>query len=161
MSKKFMITGMTCLVFCAVILFGGWHGSQAGAEQQKSYVGDDACKDCHEIEYKSFETYAKKRHSYESIKKMQNSLTETEFKQCFECHTTGYGKPGGFCSVQETPHLKNAGCETCHGPGSLHIESEDTEDIKGDLTAKDCTGCHNSERVAEFDFKPLVYGGAH
>jgi hypothetical protein len=92
---------------------------------------------------------------------MQKSLTNQELKSCFECHTTGYGEPGGFKSESETPHLKNAGCEVCHGPGSTHVETNDPEDIKGDLTAKDCEKCHNSDRVGAFRYKPLIYGGAH
>src|SRR4030042_5842574 len=81
------------------------------------YVGSDACKDCHEKEYNSFMTYAKKSKSFESIERVRKGLTEEEIKGCYFCHTTGYGKPGGFVSPEKTPHLKNAGCEVCHGPG--------------------------------------------
>ena len=149
------------ILFLAMSMLWGWQGSLAETENQKSYVGSKACKDCHENEYRNFITYAKKAHSYASIKKMKKGLTDTEFQNCFECHTTGYGKPGGFRSEQETPNLKDAGCEVCHGPGSLHCETEDSEDIKGSLTTKDCEFCHNPERVETFNFKPLVYGGAH
>jgi hypothetical protein len=92
---------------------------------------------------------------------MKKGLTSAEFEKCFECHTTGYGKPSGFRSEQDTPHLKDAGCETCHGPGSIHVESGDPKDIRGKLVAKDCEVCHNSERVNAFKYKPLVFGGAH
>jgi hypothetical protein len=37
----------------------------------------------------------------------------------------------------------------------------DPDLIKRDLSLDDCTGCHNPERVEAFDFKPLLYGGAH
>ncbi|MDY6949893.1 MAG: cytochrome c family protein [Thermodesulfobacteriota bacterium] len=131
------------------------------ADSGAAYVGSKACEDCHEVEYGNFVKYAKKAHSYESILTMKKGLTEDEFRKCFECHTTGFGKPAGFRSQQETPHLKDAGCEVCHGPGDVHVESGDPEDIKGSLTAKDCESCHNAERVAAFDYKPLVYGGAH
>ena len=149
------IVAMMSLVWCSLKLAPVW------AAPEKTYVGSEACQECHEIEYKSFKTYAKKAHSYESITAMRKSLTDAEFRTCFECHTTGVGQPGGFQSLQDTPHLKNAGCEVCHGPGSLHIESEDPEDLKEDLTAKDCETCHSSERVAAFDYKPLIHGGAH
>ena len=68
---------------------------------------------------------------------------------------------GGFVSEEETPQLQNLGCESCHGPGSLHADSGDPEDIVGELTAADCEQCHNAERVDNFKFKPLLFGGAH
>jgi len=133
----------------------------ARSEAQKTYLGSDACRSCHELEYSRFKAHAKKAHSYEHIVVMKKGLTDSEFRGCLECHTTGYGKPGGFSSEKETPHLKEAGCEVCHGPGSRHVESSDPKDIKGKLTVKDCEICHNSERVEAFNYKPLIYGGAH
>jgi len=151
------INGLVYFMFFVLVSVPAW----AQAPNAKSYVGSDACKDCHETEYKNFVAYAKKAHSYESIKEMKKGLTEAEFRRCFECHTTGYTKPGGFRSEQETPQVKNAGCEVCHGPGSLHIETGEPEDIKRHMTAKDCEACHNAERVEAFDYKPLIHGGAH
>ena len=132
-----------------------------GEDIQKTYVGSKTCQECHEEEYQNFRAYAKKSDSFESITKMKKGLTDQEIKGCYECHTTGYGKPGGFTSEQKTPHLKNAGCEVCHGPGSVHCETGEYEDIKARLTQKDCETCHNAERVSAFSYKPLVYGGAH
>ena len=51
--------------------------------------------------------------------------------------------------------------EACHGPGSAHVESSDPKDIKNNVSEKDCTVCHNPDRVEAFRFKPLIYGGAH
>jgi hypothetical protein len=130
-------------------------------QEEKAYVGSAVCQDCHETEYENFKKYAKKAHSFGSLKAMKKGLTDAEYRSCFECHTTGYGKPGGFRSEAETPEMKDAGCEVCHGPGAAHAESEDPEDIKGTLTPRDCEHCHNGERVAAFDYKPLIYGGAH
>jgi hypothetical protein len=33
--------------------------------------------------------------------------------------------------------------------------------IKRKLTVQDCEVCHNAERVANFNFKPMIFGGAH
>jgi hypothetical protein len=132
-----------------------------GEDVQKTYVGSKTCQECHEEEFENFSTYAKKSHSFSSITKMKKGLTDAEVKGCYECHTTGYGEPGGFISEAETPHLKDAGCESCHGPGSLHCETGESKDIKGHLSQKDCEKCHNSERVGAFNYKPLIYGGAH
>ena len=57
--------------------------------------------------------------------------------------------------------MKEVGCEACHGPGSLHVESSDRKDIKNNVSEEECTVCHNPERVEAFRFKPLIYGGAH
>jgi hypothetical protein len=160
MTRLTRNAGILTLVFVTVFLWG-WRATQAESDGEKVYVGSESCEDCHENEYVKFQTYAKKAHSYDKIKKMKKGLTDAEFQVCFECHTTGYKKSGGFRSEHETPELKDAGCEVCHGPGSLHVETEEPGDILGDLDASDCEECHNSERVAAFDYKPLIFGGAH
>jgi hypothetical protein len=149
----------SCTILIAAVL--GWQLGQARSDSQKIYVGADACSKCHEEQYHRFRTYAKKAHSYEHIMTMKKGLTEAEFRQCLECHTTGYGKPGGFRSEQETPHLREAGCEVCHGPGSVHAESQSPKDINKTLSTTDCEACHNSERVEAFRYRPLIFGGAH
>jgi Cytochrome c554 and c-prime len=129
--------------------------------QKAVYVGSEKCKDCHEAEHTAFQSGAKKAHSYESIRTMQKKLTPSEFQECFRCHTTGYGQPGGFRSIEETPHLKDLGCEVCHGPGSIHAASGDSADLTEDVTLELCGRCHDSKRVAAFRFKPMLFAGAH
>ena len=139
----------------------GWRAENGRCAEQPRYLGSEACKECHAAEYGTFKQFNKKAHSFQSIARLKKGLDEAEQKKCYECHTTGYGKEGGFRSEQETPALKDAGCEVCHGPGSIHAETGDPKDIKGKLTAKDCESCHSSERINAFKYKPLVYGGAH
>ncbi|MEW6215039.1 MAG: cytochrome c family protein [Nitrospirota bacterium] len=129
--------------------------------RRPKYVGSLVCKGCHEKEYNSFITYAKKSRSFESIERVKKGLTEEEIKGCYHCHTTGYGKLGGFISPEKTPYLKNAGCEVCHGPGEFHVKTKNTQDIKRRMTMKDCEVCHTSERVRAFRYKPMIHGGAH
>ena len=126
-----------------------------------TYVGTQACRDCHEDEFNSYQAFAKKARSFASIEKMRPHLTPAEFQGCLQCHTTGYGLPGGFRSELETPGLRNAGCEVCHGPGSRHVATGEAADIKGRLTRSDCETCHNEARVAAFGFKPMIFGGGH
>ncbi len=90
------------LLLAAIILIG--IKNPAGATE-KHYVGSSACAECHEKEYKNFTTFSKKAHSFDSLRGLKKGLTKTEFEGCFECHTTGYGKPGGFSSIKETPEL--------------------------------------------------------
>lgn len=150
------IKSLVCPIFLIFVCATVW-----AQDTKPTYVGSDVCQDCHETEYKRFHAFAKKAHSYESIRVMKKGLTNAELHKCFECHTTGYREAGGFRSEHETPNLRNAGCEVCHGPGSLHVQTQKPADIKGSLTAKDCEVCHSSERVEAFHYKPLIHGGAH
>ena len=149
-------------VFVATALVAAWLCATAVAQEQKTYVGSQVCSDCHPQEFENYSKFAKKAHSSHSIKIMASDLTQEEIKGCYGCHTTGYGQPGGFVSFEETPDLANAGCEVCHGPGSLHAEyGGDMEYIEHDLDIEMCTSCHNAERVGAFNFKPMLFGGAH
>ncbi|WDP93419.1 MAG: cytochrome C [Desulfobacter sp.] len=148
---------MSMLAVAGALLL--WH--QAAIGQDKAYVGAKACEACHQEEYDSFMANSKKAHSFNNIKKMEKKLTPDEYRECFQCHTTGYGQEGGFVSEARTPDLKNPGCEVCHGPGSLHAESEDPEDIVRKMAMEDCMTCHNQERINDFDFRPLLYSGGH
>lgn len=125
------------------------------------YVGSRSCKPCHEKEYSSFTRYAKKSTSYRSIERLEKGLSRQDLEKCYGCHTTGYGRPGGFTSIEETPDLRNAGCEVCHGPGGRHVLNGDPEEIKKKPTRKDCENCHTSERVRAFRYTPLIHGGGH
>lgn len=149
--KQRIIIVLFSLVFFLVT------GSMA---EEKAYVGSESCKDCHEKEYSNYIKYSKKAKSFESIKKMEKKLTPEEYKSCFECHTTGY-KKGGFVSEDKTPEFKDAGCEVCHGPGSLHADSEDPDLINRQISMDNCNTCHSQDRIEAFDFKPLLFGGAH
>lgn len=151
--------GFAGLCFMASLFLAGLN-VDAG-DRKATYVGSESCKECHEAEYDNFQANARKAKSYESIRRMRKGLTDTEIKSCFKCHTTGYGEPGGFKSAEETPHVKNAGCEVCHGPGSIHAESGDPDKLGSKISVEVCKTCHSAERVRAFRFKPMLYGGAH
>ena len=151
------------LAFITLILILMYHSPCQGNEQNSAgiFVGSLACKECHPEEYENFMTYAKKSVSFQSIERRMKHLTSEEIRECYPCHTTGYGQPGGFISQEETPNLKNAGCEVCHGPGAEHARTGDPAQIIGKMRKTDCEKCHISERVKAFKYKPLIHGGAH
>lgn len=141
------------LTFFALIFYTDYGFSE--------YVGTDTCKPCHIMQYENFKKYSRMSRSYEAVEKMKNKLNSEELKVCFHCHTTGYGKKGGFISIEKTPHLKDTGCEVCHGPGKKHVETKNPQYIHRKLTVEICESCHTEERIKAFRFKPLLYGGAH
>ena len=148
------------LVPAAYFLFLARNAALA-ADPAATYIGTAACRECHEQEYNNFIRYSKKAHSNESVLKMRSKLTREELEGCYHCHTTGYGQKGGFVSYEKTPQLGDVGCETCHGPGSEHAETGDTDEIKRQPTVESCLACHNAERIQNFNFRPLRYSGAH
>ncbi|MBZ4659676.1 MAG: cytochrome c family protein, partial [Desulfacinum sp.] len=90
MLKRFLVIATTSTLVC-------WGGAALHAQDaSKSYVGNETCAQCHEAEYRRFTEYSKKHHSFQSIEKLQDGLTPQELQQCYACHTTGFGQPGGF-----------------------------------------------------------------
>jgi hypothetical protein len=147
--------------FLAFALFSAF-AMAAFAAEEKAFIGSKACGECHPDQFATYSKYSKKAHSSNSIKIMAGGLTAEELKSCYSCHTTGYGKTGGFVSFEATPEMANAGCEVCHGPGSEHADAGgDVKLIVRKMKVSDCEVCHNAERVKAFDFKPMLFGGAH
>ncbi len=77
---------------------------------------------------------------------------------CLPCHTTGFGEPGGFVSLEETPKMAGVQCEVCHGAGegylAPHLMSLQNKSYKrADLLAAGlilpseevCLKCHNEK----------------
>lgn len=147
------------LLSLALILFSSPGICAEPAE--KFYIGSKTCSQCHDKQYENYSKYSKKAHAWESIAIMKPKLKEHELKKCFECHTTGYGKKGGFVSKEATPDLADVGCETCHGPGGAHAGSGDPKLITRRPAMQTCTACHSAQRVEDFRFKPLLFSGAH
>jgi len=155
-SNKFFVT-----LIIAILVVRTWSCAAANRSTPSGYIGSESCAICHAEEYRSFVTYAKKSRSFESIERLKKGLSDDEIRRCYSCHTTGYGRPGGFVNSKTTPRLKNAGCEVCHGPGALHARTSKAMHIKKHLSMADCEVCHTSERVTAFRYKPLIHGGAH
>jgi len=79
-------------------------------------------------------------------------------ESCSDCHDNTEDFQGtihGRIADFEVVGL-NKGCESCHGPGSIHVESEDPADIlnlknmpKGQVSAV-CLECHTSGTLMEW-----------
>ncbi len=149
------------LYWCVLVTLFFYLPAKAGEQEVNGYTGSVVCQPCHEKQFQSFQSFARKSHSYASVEKMEKGLPQEKIRQCYACHTTGYGKPGGFVSPEQTPALKNAGCEVCHGPGKLHVKTQDPADIKKNVSLDVCRECHTQERVQAFRYKPILYAGSH
>jgi hypothetical protein len=86
-----------------------------------SYVGTDACKVCHAAEHKK---WAQHPHSH-AMATLENVAKRPSLRQfdgeCVVCHTVGFRYKTGYVDDAKTKHLRDVGCESCHGPGSGHV----------------------------------------
>lgn len=124
--------------------------------QDIAYVGSNACQSCHTAEYESW-TKSPHGHALATLtaKSKQND------KQCLACHTTGFGKTGGYANSSQST-LENVGCESCHGPGGNHIK-ENSRKIGSILALGDkcdscvilqiCSECHDEKNDPGFTYK--------
>lgn len=158
--------------------------------EEHAYVGTKNCKKCHIKEWKSW-SETKMAKTFETLKpgvaaeaKQKAGLDPnkdyTTDASCVKCHVTGYGKPGGFVSVDKTPELVGVGCEMCHGAGGTYTKPElmslkNKNYKRADVVAagmvekvavEQCLGCHNAESpfVGDdyvFDFEANKDKGTH
>ncbi len=78
-------------------------------------VGSDACQSCHQAEFATWEA-SPHGHSVQTLERVGKSAEA----DCLACHTTAYGRSGGFpenAPVGDHPDLARVGCESCHGAG--------------------------------------------
>jgi hypothetical protein len=92
-------------------------------EDRPTFVGSDACKGCHK---KAYEIWKKSGHghAYQTLVKAERPSLRQHDPECIVCHTVGFGHTGGFKGAEVTEKLKNVGCESCHGPGSIHAANK-------------------------------------
>src|SRR5262249_42071831 len=61
--------------------------------------------------------------AYEALEKAKRPALRQYDGECVVCHVVGFGTTGGYADEQTTAHLKHVGCESCHGPGSVHVKA--------------------------------------
>jgi len=134
-----MMPLLGCMVFLGLAgLIVAQDAPVADKPAEAAYLGADKCKMCHS---KQHVTWTKMKHS-RAIESL--SAEEQKNAECVKCHVTGYGKTGGFESMEKTPKMANVQCEACHGAGSLHMKAPKPEK-KNTINGKgtDCRECHS------------------
>lgn len=100
----------------------------------RKFVGTSACADCH---YEEYEIWKETPHAHgtDSLTHPgeRSEIPRHHDPECLSCHVTGWNPQeyfpyeSGYLSLDKTPHMKQSGCENCHGPGSLHVAAENGE----------------------------------
>lgn len=127
--------------------FADWRPEPA-AEGQPHYVGSQACASCHGAAVRWWRTTPHGR-AYATLVDQNKNFNLS----CVGCHVTGYLRPGGS-TVTHVDGLENVGCESCHGPGSQHVQNPTgaAVNVVRSPVESTCTGCHNAEHSDRFHF---------
>lgn len=113
-----------------------------------AFVGSNKCQICHEYAYSM---WSQKKHAiaYPTLVKVEHQYDP----ECVKCHVIGLGYETGFQNESSPVDLREVGCESCHGPGNLHIESVLTQKQYvscGNQPRMRCVDCHTSEHSSGF-----------
>jgi hypothetical protein len=113
------------------------------------YAGSARCGDCHEEAAAWWQGHAH-GHAYATLEKRAAQFNLS----CVGCHVTGYNRPGG-ATVVHNEGLTNVGCESCHGPGSLHVKDPDVDapkNVQRTVPEAVCKQCHTPEHSDRFEY---------
>lgn len=112
------------------------------------YATPSNCVSCHIQEFGQW--------AYTGHKSATAILTERSAHknpECLSCHSTGFGKKGGF--GEPTPfnlsRLGGVQCEACHGPLAGH--PDDKSVVPQPITEQTCLACHDAANSPEFDYE--------
>ncbi len=114
-------------------------------EELRNFVGQQACVECHPHQHQ-FWAKTSHAHAYDTLVR-----TKRQFDlDCLPCHTTGYGKAGGYrlTGRAATTTLVSVQCESCHGPGKEHLEGGS---IERRAKGRSCMQCHDETYSPHFD----------
>jgi excinuclease UvrABC ATPase subunit len=128
MSAIRMWVALAWIVGCA---------ATAAAQEGPQYAGADSCKTCHQAIY---DVWANTKHA-----KTFNRLSAEDKKtECVRCHVTGTAEQ--IAAEADAPKFPGAQCESCHGPGSLHVaDPKVMTGVAKKPAERACTKCHNDK----------------
>lgn len=118
------------------------------------FVGNEACEDCHDEAVKFWQ---KTRHAgaWETLVQRGQQL---DF-DCIGCHVTGWNQPGG-ATLAINEQLRDVGCETCHGPGSIHVakggEEKPSSVVRNPPKEMCALECHTKEHSDTFQYEAYL-----
>ena len=116
----------------------------------RKFHGSDFCIGCHEEEYEDWKLTVHAG-AYQTLEEMGKS----EEANCIDCHTTGYGYPGGFDTIETTPDMAGVGCEECHRvPKSVAFDEGKHRVLP--VIENWCTRCHREPHIVSFDFEEML-----
>lgn len=131
-----------------------------GVRLTSKYAGSESCSACHAQDYAVWQKSAHSR-AFSALLARESDADPN----CIACHTIGFGTESGYQRGFAGKRMTQVGCESCHGPGSTHVEQrtqgkEPTFKFRP-LAAANCTTCHHGEFSRPFDWAEFWPAVAH
>jgi hypothetical protein len=122
------------------------------------YVGSEGCVGCHDSHDDAAVKFNETSHHRSYAHVLEKDPKRAGLFECVGCHVTGQGFEGGFRSVEETPHLAEVSCESCHGVGGNHVDAGGGKGygVKPGFPESwraTCVSCHDASNSPNFDFE--------
>lgn len=129
-------------------IFADWR-PEPPQEGQPRYVGSQTCASCHGAAVRWWRG-TPHGHAYATLANQNKNFNLS----CVGCHVTGYLQPGGS-TVTHVAGLEDVGCESCHGPASMHVSDPTGASVNVSRAPEQslCRGCHNPEHSDRFHFE--------
>lgn len=108
-------------------------------------AGNTSCRSCHAADCTGWDG-SKHAKAWPTLSERGQHVDP----YCQQCHSTGYGLPGGFTSARGEADVRSVGCESCHGPSLGHVR---TPKVRTPFAARDqCVTCHDHENSPSFAY---------
>jgi hypothetical protein len=122
------------------------HGHEAAKPKPKvrsygDFVGAEACKACHQGQYKDWST-TRHAHAYATLVKERRHFD----LDCWSCHVTGANLKGGPSGPYDVGPMRNVQCESCHGAGRQHVADPKVDMVRVP-SEEHCKSCHSDEQT--------------
>lgn len=112
------------------------------------YTGEEVCKKCHADRHRK---WSGTRHARAFATLVAKSRQYDP--SCVMCHALAYECEKGKLSIGGMESYQNVQCESCHGPGELHVKSKGQESMEPLPTVKSCLKCHTPAQSGERAFE--------
>jgi len=103
----------------------GPHKTQRAVDGAK-YVGSEICANCHEHAANVWSN-SRHEHGFATLENAKDPSLRQFDGECLQCHTVGFRHDTGYNDQRLTARtkdlLKSVGCESCHGPASMHVNA--------------------------------------
>ena len=111
------------------------------ALEKSVYAGSDVCVGCHQAEHAQWSTTPHAR-AWQTLVREQRHLD----LDCYGCHATGVGQPGGPASPSRVVGMRDVQCEACHGPARAHSQRPMSVKPVRDPEVATCERCHDGDK---------------